>query len=118
MDVHNAFLHGDLQEEVYIKLPPGFRPDCETKVCHLQKSPYGLKQAPRCWFAKLAEALRAYGFTQTRSDYSLFLYNKNGVTLRILVYADDLIISGNSPTAIKSFKDYLSLCFHMKVLGR
>lgn len=117
MDVHNAFLHGDLQEEVYMKLPPGFRPDGETRVCRLQKSLYGLKQAPRCWFAKLAEALRAYGFTQTRSDYSLFVYTKNGVSLRILIYVDDLIISGNSPTAIQSFKDYLSLCFHMKDLG-
>lgn len=117
MDVHNPFLHGDLHEEVYMKLPPGFSTPGDTRVCKLKKSLYGLKQAPRCWFAKLADALEKYGFKQTRSDYSLFIYMKNGINLRILVYVDDLIISGNSPTAIQSFKDYLSTCFHMKDLG-
>lgn len=117
MDVHNAFLHGDLEEEVYMKLPPGFRNPGETRVCRLRKSLYGLKQAPRCWFAKLAEALRAYGFKQTRSDYTLFIYFKRGVRVRILVYVDDLIISGNLPKEIQSFKDYLATCFRMKDLG-
>ena len=102
MDVHNVFLHGDLHEEVYMKLPPGFCPDGETRVC--RKSLYGLKQTPRCWFAKLTDAWKAYGFTQTRSDYSLFVYINNGVSLRILLYVDDLIISENSPTAIQTFK--------------
>lgn len=80
MDVHNAFLHGDLDEEVYMKLPPGFRSDSDKRVCRLRKSLYSLKQAPRCWFAKLAAALRTFGFTQARADYSLFVYSKNGVT--------------------------------------
>ena len=117
MDVHNAFLHGNLHEEVYMKLPQGFQPPGETRVCRLLKSLYGLKQAHRCWFAKLSESLRTYGFTQTRSDYSLFVYNKQGVSLQVLVYIDDLIISGNSSEAIRIFKGYLSTCFHMKDLG-
>ena len=72
MDIHNAFLHGDLDEEVYMKLPPGFSPHSQGLVCRLKKSLYGLRQAPRCWFAKLAHALKRYGFHQSYSDY-LFL---------------------------------------------
>lgn len=61
MNVHNVFLHGDL-EEVYMKMPPRFESEHSGKVCRLQKSLHGLRQAPRCWFAKLASALKAYGF--------------------------------------------------------
>ena len=72
MDAHNAFLHGDLHEEVYMKFPPDFQPNSTGSVCRLTRSLYGLKQAPRCWFAKLASALKHYGFRQSYYDYSLF----------------------------------------------
>ena len=62
MDVHNAFLHGDLEEQVYVKLPPGFQVGTPGQVCKLRKLLYRLKQAPRCWFAKLSAALKNYGF--------------------------------------------------------
>lgn len=117
MDVHNTFLHGDIREEVYMKLPQGFSIPGDTRVCRLKKSLYGLKQTLRCWFAKLADALEKYGFNQARSDYSLFVYIKQDISLHILVYVDDLIISDNSSTAIESFKNYISTCFHMKDLG-
>lgn len=118
MDVHNAFLHGDLEEEVYMKMPPGFQKGEEGKVCHLRKSLYGLKQGPRCWFAKLTSALKKFGFKQSYSDYSLFTYIKGDRSLRVLVYVDDLIIAGNDLKTVTKFKDYLSDCFKMKDLGK
>ena len=117
MDVHNAFLHGDLDEEVYMKLPPGFESSEPSLMCRLRKSLYGLKQAPRCWFAKLVSALKGYGFIQSYSDYSLFTYSKGTVRVNVLVYVDDLIISGNDSAALTVFKAYLSDCFKMKDLG-
>lgn len=117
IDVHNAFLHGDLEEEVYMQLPPGFRTSDRTKVCRPRKSLYGLKQAPRCWFVKLNSALTTYGFRQNKSDYSLFTFAKNGIQLNLLIYVDDMIISGNTLAAINEFKYYLSTCFKMKDLG-
>lgn len=71
MDVHNVFLHGDLEEEVYMRLSPGFTHEDPRKVCRLRKAIYGLKQAPRCWFAKLSKVLIEFGFVQSYSDYYL-----------------------------------------------
>lgn len=116
MDVHNAFLHGDLEEEVYMTLPPGFHSSDKNKVFWLKKSLYGLRQAPRCWFAKLTTTLHGYGFVQTYSDYSLFYLARGDMRLFVLVYVDDLLIGGNDPDAISRFKKYLGKCFHMKDL--
>ncbi|CAA7037262.1 unnamed protein product [Microthlaspi erraticum] len=117
MDVHNAFLHGDLEEEVYMKLPPGFDCGDKSKVCKLRKSLYGVRQSPRCWFAKLTAALKGYGFVQNISDYSLFTLTRGDMRLYVLIYVDDLLIGGTDPDAIVKFKGYLSQCFKMKDLG-
>jgi len=117
MDVHNTFHHGDLDEEVYMKIPPGFKNTNQNLVCKLKKLLYGLKQAPRCWFAKLSIALKRYGFVQSYSDYSLFTLHRGEIQISVLVYVDDLIIVGNDIAAMKFFKAYLGECSNMKVLG-
>ncbi|KAA3466823.1 Retrovirus-related Pol polyprotein from transposon TNT 1-94 [Gossypium australe] len=117
MDMHNAFLHGDLNEEVYMKMPPGFSSESPRKVCRLRKSLYGLRQAPRCWFAKLVDSLKEYGFHQSCSDYSLFVFHKWHVKINVLIYMDDLIISCNDCKVVQQFNEYLSSCFYMKDLG-
>jgi len=117
MDVHNGFLYGDLQEEVFMKLPPGFHISAPGKVCRWKKSLYGLKQAPRCLFSKLSAALKVFGLQQSYSDYSLFSMRKGDIHLSVLVYVDNLNVAGNDSSAIQQFKAYLSTCFHMKDLG-
>lgn len=116
-DVHKAFLHGDFDEEVYMKSPPGFYSNDETKVCRLRKAIYGLKQAPRCWFTKLTTSLHDYGFQQSRAVYSLFTFDIRGIQINFLIYVDDMILMGNSKEALQIFRDYLSSCFKMKDLG-
>ncbi|KAL8109804.1 hypothetical protein AgCh_025773 [Apium graveolens] len=132
MDVTNAFLHGELEEIVCMKMPVGYthvgcriykeKRDSTTKttpltVCRLKKSLYGLKQAPRNWFSKLSITLIGLGFVQSKSDYSLFtLTNDSSITL-VLAYVDDLLITGNSGSEIDYLKRMLSAKFHMKDLG-
>ncbi|XP_019087409.1 PREDICTED: uncharacterized protein LOC109127280 [Camelina sativa] len=118
MDVHNAFLHGDLEEEVYMKLPPDFRHSHPEKICCLRKSLYGLKHFPCCWFKKLSDSLLKFGFVQSYDDYSFFSYTHKNIELRVLIYVDDLIICGYDGYMLTKFKEYLGRCFAMKDLGK
>ncbi|RVW63419.1 putative mitochondrial protein [Vitis vinifera] len=73
LDIKNAFLHGDLQEEVYMAQPPGFVAQGEYgKVCHLRKSLHGLKQSPRAWFGKFSEVIQEFGMNKSKVDHSVF----------------------------------------------
>ncbi|KAL4584621.1 hypothetical protein LXL04_009226 [Taraxacum kok-saghyz] len=77
LDVKNAFLHGHLQETVYMHQPPGFRhPSAPDHVCLLKRSLYGLKQAPRAWYHRFAQFITSIGFTNSKSDSSLFIYRQ------------------------------------------
>ncbi|CAM8945479.1 unnamed protein product [Rhodiola kirilowii] len=120
LDVDNAFLHGQLDEEVHMTLPTGFykTEKSKGKVCKLNKSIYGLKQASRQWFAKFSDALIQFGFVASLNDYSLFTYNKKGVYLALLVYVDDVIITGTSNTPISSVKQFIHDKFKIKDLGQ
>jgi hypothetical protein len=89
--VQNAFLHEDLEEEVYMRQPPEFENKSHPNyVCRLDKALYGLRQAPRAWIAKLSKKLCDLGFKGSKADTSLFYYNKNGISMFILVYVDDI----------------------------
>ncbi|XP_074363351.1 uncharacterized protein LOC141703860 [Apium graveolens] len=124
MDVTNAFLHGDLNETVYMKLPPGYRVLSTAHqsvssqfVCKLRKSLYGLKQAPRCWYLKLSTALQSYGFKQSQSDNSLFTFTSNSIFMAVLIYVDDILVTGSSTEHINAMKAFLKTKFKIKDLG-
>ena len=117
LDVDNAFLHGELNEEVFMKPPPGMRLPSPKLVCKLHKSLYGLRQSSRQWNAKLTAALINYGFTQSMADYSLFVQKTDDSFTVLLVYVDDIVLTGNNLTTINHIKAYLHSQFHIKDLG-
>lgn len=119
LDVKNAFLHGDLQEEMYMEVPPGFsKPDIFGKVCRLKKSLYGLKQFPRAWFDRFKCALCVMSYKQCNGDHTVF-YRHSGRQIAVLaVYVDDIIITSDDELEIKCLKDNLSKEFEVKDLGQ
>ena len=118
LDVNNAFVHGDLDEEVYMDLPQGLCTEKPNQVCRLKKSLYGLKQASRQWYSKLANCLHDVGFTQSSSDYSLFTRKTTSNFMALLVYVDDIILAGDDAEQISTVKEFLDRNFKIKDLGR
>ena len=92
-DVKNAYLHGDLDEEVYMDIPPGFEDiKIEGKVCRLRKSLYGLKQSPRAWYERFTQTMLKNGFKQSQVDHTLFIkHSSQGKTTALIVYIDDIV---------------------------
>ncbi|KAK9049228.1 hypothetical protein SSX86_031804, partial [Deinandra increscens subsp. villosa] len=117
LDINNAFLYGDLHEDVYMALPEGYYSKTETRVCKLRKSLYGLKQAPRMWNEKLVGVLLELGFSQSKCDYSMFIKQNNSVFIVLLVYVDDIIITGNNINEFDKLKELLKTKFLIKDLG-
>ncbi|KAF5822598.1 putative RNA-directed DNA polymerase [Helianthus annuus] len=117
LDVNNAFLYGSISEDVYMTLPEGYYSKNESKVCKLVKSLYGLKQAPRKWNEKLTDVLLGIGFVQSSCDHSLYVLSKPSVFVVLLVYVDDIIVTGNNDLEINKVKTLLSNNFQIKDLG-
>jgi hypothetical protein len=116
MDMKNAFLHGDLQEEIYMKLPSSMTTSSPHNVYKLRHSLYGLKQAPRAWFEKFRCTLLSFHFTQSQYDSSLFFHISASGIVILLVYMDDIIITGIDCGLITKFQQQLHATFHMKDL--
>uniref|UniRef100_A0A2N9GZ53 Reverse transcriptase Ty1/copia-type domain-containing protein n=1 Tax=Fagus sylvatica TaxID=28930 RepID=A0A2N9GZ53_FAGSY len=118
IDIQNAFLHGTLSEQVFMTQPPGYHhPSYPHHVCKLQKALYGLKQAPRAWFSRLSTRLIALGFHGSRSDSSLFIFKDSDVTMYVLIYVDDIIITCSKPSEIDALLHSLNADFAVKDLG-
>ncbi|GJW13398.1 cysteine-rich receptor-like protein kinase 8 [Tanacetum coccineum] len=119
LDINNAFLHGDLHKEVYMTLPQGYKPNSniQNPVCKLQKSLYGLKQTNRQWFIKLTTFLTHLGFNLSYADTSLLTYKKNKDFLALVIYIDDILLTGSNNHPITHFKQQLDQQFSIKDLG-
>ena len=117
LDINNAFLHGYLDEEVFMKPPLGYKKAKSGDVCRLKRSLYGLKQASRQWNKELNKFLFSLGFIQSKQDYSLFTRNLDGEFVVILVYVDDMVLTGTSRTQIDHIKAALDKAFTIKDLG-
>ena len=118
MDVKTAFLNGDLEEEMFMEQPEGFKDrGTQGKVCKLVKSLYGQKQAPRQWNKKLHEALIAIEFQQFHSDPCLYVRASEDAIVVLGVYVDDFIIVASSMQILAEIKGLLSTKFQMEDIG-
>ncbi|RVX06393.1 Retrovirus-related Pol polyprotein from transposon RE1 [Vitis vinifera] len=118
MDVKNASLHSDLQEEIYMKLPTGMTKSSPHDVCKLKHSLYGLKQAPWAWFEKFRNTILSSSLTQSQYDSSLFFHTSVLGIVILLVYVDGIIIIGTNCDLITKLQQLLYTTFHIKDLGQ
>jgi hypothetical protein len=118
LDVQNTFLHSVLEEDIYMKQPPGFEDSSKpTYHCKFNKALYSLKQAPHAWYSRLSSKLQVLGFVPSKSDISLFIYQKGTITINFLIYVDDIIVTSSSPAAIDALLIDLKKDFALKDLG-
>lgn len=119
LNVNNAFLQGTLQDEVYVSQPPVFvDKDRPHHVCRLRKALYGLKQAPRAWYEELKHTLIASGFRNSLVDTSLFTLRQGQHIVYILVYVDDIVVTGSSLQLVDKIIQNLATRFALKDLGQ
>ncbi|KAM2004372.1 hypothetical protein ACFX15_027830 [Malus domestica] len=119
LDVKTAFLHGDLEEEIYMSQPEGFKVvGKENWVCKLEKSLYGLKQSPRQWYKRFDRFMIGQKYTRSHYDHCVYFRNlQDGTFIYLLLYVDDMLIACKSKVEIERLKTQLSNEFEMKDLG-
>jgi hypothetical protein len=110
-------LHEFLEEDVYICQPPGYEDKAlPNYICMLDKELYGLKQALRAWYARLSAKLLQLAFKISKSDNSLFYFQSDDVTIFMLVYIDDIIVTSSEPHVVATLLKRLSDDFALKDL--
>lgn len=115
LDVNNAFLQGTMKENVYMVQPPRFvDSDRPEYVCHLKKALYGLKQAPHAWYLELRNFLLSVGFQNSIADTSLFILKREKSFIYMLIYVDDILVTGNDNELMKQTLDMLANRFSVK----
>ena len=119
LDVKTTFLHGDLEEEIYMQQPQGYEVKGKEKlVCRLKKSLYGLKQAPRWWYLKFDRCMSEQSYTRCHFDHCVYLKRKHvGSYIILLLYVDDMLVAGSNTQEINVLKRKLENSFAMKDLG-
>ncbi|XP_016649734.1 PREDICTED: uncharacterized mitochondrial protein AtMg00810-like [Prunus mume] len=101
-----------------MSLPPGYRVTGETgNVCKLKKALYGLKQSPLAWFGRFITAMKKFGYRQTNTDHTLFIKHMAGEVTLLIIYVDDMIVTGDDTVEIEELQKRLASEFKMKDLG-
>ena len=116
VDINNAFLHGFF-EEVYMTPPLSYTHAQLGKVCLLRKSLYGLKQTSRQWNIELSSRLQLFGFQQSAFDPCLFIKRSSSSFMALLVYVDDVLLTGSLPSDLHRVKAFLHEAFTIKDMG-
>lgn len=118
LDIKTAFLYGNLEEEVYMQQPEGFiKPGTEHLVCKLKKALYGLRQSPRAWYERIYQYLLSKGFKRSCSDQNMFSKGKGLNKILLVIYVDDLFITGGKHKDIRWLKRELNKEFDITDLG-
>jgi hypothetical protein len=118
MDVKTMFLHGDLEEEIYMKQPKGFVVrEKKDLVCKLKISLYGLKQSPKMWYQNLDTYILSLGFVRINTDHCIYSKEEGGCFIYVALYVDDMLLIENKMNTINEVKKQLSSKLDMKDLG-
>lgn len=118
LDVKTAFLNGVIEEEIYVAPPPGFdNLPHSNYACRLKKALYGLKQAPRAWYKKVDSYLLSKGLLKSQADYNLYFFEDKGKITLLILYVDDVYLTGDNTEHIATIRSEIQEAFEMSDLG-